>query len=163
MPFTSTVVCRMSAMGGEVCRPDGGEASTARERVDPRAVVAGAAVDHLLTLLVGVALARWPPAFAALVSLPEPGALAAFGAAGLGCTAAGGLVAGAASRASPVADGATVGAFALAVGLLGGFGAEPGVPAWYATAGMLLVVPAGALGGLVARGLRRSRSGARPY
>jgi len=106
--------------------------------IDPRAVFYGVIVDQLLTLVV-----PW------LVPRIDLEALAAAGAAS---TMLGGYVAGRVATSAEWLQGGAVGVIALAIGLLSGVERIVVLPRWYVATVFLAVVPAGALGGLVARG-----------
>jgi len=104
--------------------------------IDPRAITFGVIVDQAVTFALPFVL---------------PGIdLEMLAAAGATSTMLGGYVAGRFAQRAPVAQGAAVGVVALAIGLLSGVTANPELPRWYLAAVFLTVVPAGALGGLVA-------------
>lgn len=72
------------------------------------------------------------------------------------CTVLGGYVAGRLAKAEEVKHGALVGAVSLIVGVLqtGMAGEGSPVPYWHELLGYVLAIPAGALGGSLARGQR---------
>lgn len=105
--------------------------------IDPRAVTFGVIVDQAVTFALPFVV---------------PGIdLDMLAAAGATSTLVGGYVAGRVAAAAEIAQGAAVGAVALAIGLLSGVAANPELPRWYLVSIFLTVVPAGALGGFLAR------------
>jgi len=105
--------------------------------IDPRAIVFGVIVDQAVTFAV--------PLVAPAIQLDV------LAAAGAVSTMLGGYVAGRVAAEAGALQGACVGLVALAIGLLSGIAASAGLPRWYLTTAFLTVVPAGALGGLLAR------------
>ena len=104
-------------------------------RLDPRAVVIGSIVDNAATFAMS------------FLALP----LVAFEIAGLLATLVGGFIAARIARAAVLRHGAAVGAVALGIGVLSLVGPAGELPPWYTGPAFALVVPAGILGGLLAR------------
>ena len=104
--------------------------------VDPRAIFFGVVVDQLVTL----AVPRFVPAIQ----------LEALAAASAVSTMLGGWVAGRMAARGGWLHGAAVGAVALVIGLSSGVAVNVELPSWYLTSVFLTIVPAGALGGLLA-------------
>jgi hypothetical protein len=114
-----------------------------RSTIDPRAIAIGAVVDNVVTLVLVYLLTDLPLSFIAL--------------AGLLSTAIGGYIAGRIARVAPLRHGAGVGLVALGIGVLSLVGSAAELPEWYLASTFALVVPAGMLGGLVARLLNDKR------
>jgi len=115
------------------------------------AVLVGSAVDHIASILIGgVYAAVKGPAFSTsdwIASL-SIGALV---------TVIGAATAAVIAVDKPVRHGSAVGMVGMLTGFIIAFSMAPAAPAWYTWAGLLAVVPAGALGGYLVA-LMRGRS-----
>ena len=126
-----------------------------------KAIIAGALVDNIGTMFIMMFL------MTALVSqglsqeeviarLKSPSGLLLNLIIGLGCTCLGGYVAGSVARQSEILHGALVAAAGMVLALLL---RESGLPGWYDILGFAGMLPAGMLGGHMARQRRKSRDG----
>lgn len=135
--------------------------------IRPAAVLIGALVDNLSTLLLSITLLALISAGyespsgeldeKALEALArEPGVLVGSMLLGSFCTALGGLMAARVAACHRARHGAFVGLAAIAVGLVS-YGSGPtggALPLWYDLLGFAILVPAGAFGGWASRLLR---------
>ncbi len=133
-----------------------------------RAVLVGVLVDTVLTVIVSIPillLFAGPELFSENEATSRAAEARAYESdlvnvisliAGLGCTLLGGLVAARRSGRNFVRHGGWVGVVSLILGvaLLAFLPQEPRQPAWVDVLGLLLVVPAGMLGGGVVARLR---------
>lgn len=130
--------------------------------IRPLAVVIGALVDNVATLLLSLLLLSIvassygeslgeldEPALQALSR--DPGVLVSSMLLGSFCTGFGGFMAARIAACHRARHGAFVGLFAVAMGLVsyGSGTAAPHVPLWYDLLGFGLLVPVGALGGWI--------------
>lgn len=141
-------------------RPTAIEPSGIFEGLRPAAILLGVACDNLATLLLSPLLLA---AFAGAEELDEqtlaalsrstPFLLASL-AVGLGCTAAGAWVGARRAGCHFVRHGVWIGVCAALIGLAcypAPAASRPLPPLWFDLAGFALLLPAGALGGLLAR------------
>jgi hypothetical protein len=136
----------------------------------PGAILIGAVVDNLATAIASSALVVWlgsekafsedvgerREALEALLSQPE--FLLCSLVVGLGCTVLGGYVGATRAGSLHVRHGGwiavTSAALGLLLALLPGPAPSSGPPFWYEATGWLLLLPAGLLGGLLAKTLQ---------
>ncbi|MDE3111747.1 MAG: hypothetical protein KGN00_05020 [Chloroflexota bacterium] len=122
-----------------------------------RAVVIGALVDTIGTLIVGL---LFDAAVSAAYAAPSPDALAAMVyhsvplqlaqlALGLALTAIGAYVAAHIAKKEPLLHAFAVGVISTAIGFIFVFSAPEGAPFWAEAAGLLLTIPAAFVGGQV--------------
>ena len=129
--------------------------------IRPLAVVIGALVDNVTTLILSLLLLSIVASSygeslgeldeSALEALSrDPGVLVSSMVLGSFCTGFGGFMAARIAASHRARHGAFVGLFAIAMGLVSygsGTAAHPPVPLWYDLLGFGLLVPVGALGG----------------
>jgi hypothetical protein len=126
-----------------------------------KAIVVGALVDNvgtmfIMMLLMTALVTRGLSQDEVVARLKSPSGLLLNLIIGLGCTCLGGYVAGRIARRSEVLHGGLVAGAGMVLALLL---RESGLPGWYDVIGFTAMLPAGMLGGHMARQRRKSGDG----